>query len=245
MHGHSLAERGHALGKTAGGLAPESLDPVGERGARRLEQPRQLLVGELAGELDRRQARAVQDLVTVRVADPAQHARVGQRALDRVALARERRPERAEVGVEHLEPARIVLGERRRAAHQVDRRALLRAGLGHHERARREVERGHADLPRHARAGRLPVQAPGDHQMDDDEPLVLERDHHALAETPHAGDGAAEDVAEGRVHRAQDERRGQAQRLEARAADALAQRFHVDRHVGQLGHRTGIFSRVQ
>ena len=51
----------------------------------------------------------MQDLVRVRVADAAQDPRVGQRALERVVLARQGGPERREVRVEYLEPARIVL----------------------------------------------------------------------------------------------------------------------------------------
>ena len=58
--------------------------------ARRVVQPRDLLVVEIAASAERRQPRRVQDLVRVGVADAAEQVRIGQRALERVALAGER-----------------------------------------------------------------------------------------------------------------------------------------------------------
>ncbi len=55
-------------------------------------------------------------------------------------------------------------------------------------------------------AGRLPPQPSGDHQVQDEEELALERDDDPLAESPHVEDDLAFDLAD-RWHRgAQHER---------------------------------------
>ena len=79
---------------------------------------------ELCGQRQRRQPRAVQDLVRVGVADAAEQARIGQRALERVVLAREARGERLEVGVERLRARR---DRASRAPPRRARRAATRA----------------------------------------------------------------------------------------------------------------------
>src|SRR5439155_1341776 len=85
------------------------------------------LVGELARELHGREPRAVQDLVGVGVADPAQDRGIGQEPLERMVLADEGGAEGLDVGLEHLEPARVVLEERRLAMDQMDGGAAPRA----------------------------------------------------------------------------------------------------------------------
>jgi hypothetical protein len=104
---------------------------------RRGVQRRHLGVVEVAGAADGREVGGVQDLVAERVADAGEAARVGQRALDRAVLDRQPLPEGREVGLERLDTAPVVLGERGLAAHHVQRRAPGRAGLRDHERATR------------------------------------------------------------------------------------------------------------
>ena len=60
--------------------------------------------------------------------------------------ARSRAANAVDVGVEHLEPAHVERGERRRSAHDVKRCAALRARFGQRERAVREIE--HASVMR-------------------------------------------------------------------------------------------------
>ena len=58
----------------------------------------------------------MQNLVRVGIADPAQNPGIGQRALQRVILARQRVLERVDIDVVELEAAPIVAGERRVSA---------------------------------------------------------------------------------------------------------------------------------
>src|SRR5262245_884044 len=128
VDGHAVAECGHALREAAGRLSSKAVDPVGQRGPHRLEETGGLVGGQPAREHHRRQARAVEDLVGIRIADAAQEPRVGERALERVALARERSPEAGEIRLHHLDAARVVLAQRALAPDQVDGRAPARPG---------------------------------------------------------------------------------------------------------------------
>ena len=137
----------------------------------------ELLVGQRARQLERRQPRRVQDLVRVGVADAAEQMRIGERALQRVALAGERLVKLFARGVERLDAAGIERAQRRLAAHQLQRGALLRARFGEEQRAVLEGERGEHLLRPHPRflAGLPPAQPPGDHEVDDEKQVVGRR----------------------------------------------------------------------
>src|SRR5262250_1675711 len=106
----------------------------------------------------------MQYLVGVGVADAAEEPRVGEGAFQGVALADQHLPEALEAGVEDLDAAWIERRERGFTAHQMQRGALLRAGLGEQQRSRGEVEGGEAELPRDPRRALAPAKAAGDHQ---------------------------------------------------------------------------------
>ena len=153
MHRHVLAERGDFLGEAA-------VRPRARRRSihscrtslRRRVQALDLVLEHRPRQLDRRQLRAVQDLVAVGVADAREQVGIGQRALDGVVADEQPRAELVEVGVERLEAAAIEFGQRGRAAQQVHRGPLLRRRLGQQQRAVREVERRQADLAGDRRA---------------------------------------------------------------------------------------------
>ena len=174
----------------------------------------------------------MQDLVAVRVADAAQEPRVGERALEGVALAGERRAEGCEVGVEHLEAAGVEGRHGRRPAHDVQRGALLRARLREHQRAGRKLERGKSHLPRDARAGRPPVKAARDHQMEDEEEVALELEDDALADPAESDDASSHRLRERRVDRADEERRAEPHAHEGLVEHARRQVLDVDDDVG-------------
>ena len=66
-----------------------------------------LVPGQRAGQLERRQASAVKDLVGVCVADPAEEPWVGQGSLQGVVLAHERRIEIVKGGPERFQTAPV------------------------------------------------------------------------------------------------------------------------------------------
>ena len=104
------------------------------RGRRRAAQSPRV---ERVAQLERREPRAVQDLVGVGVADAAEEARIGEGALERVALAREGLAELPRrVAPSDLEAAAIERCEPGLALHDVQRRPPLGARLGEHQRPR-------------------------------------------------------------------------------------------------------------
>ncbi len=71
MNGH-LREKGRDLfGKVRAGLLGETLDPLAQNLLCRLVQRRELLGRELLCQTNRRQSRAVQDLIGIGVTDAA------------------------------------------------------------------------------------------------------------------------------------------------------------------------------
>src|SRR5262245_25010229 len=87
VHRHLGAKGGHALGKIRPALRAQTLGPLHEHGARSLTKTGDLLIRQLAREDERRQTRAMQDLVRIGVADSRKEAGIGERTLERVALA--------------------------------------------------------------------------------------------------------------------------------------------------------------
>ena len=179
----------------------------------------------------------MQDLVRVGVADAAEDVRIGQRALERVVLAHERRAEVLQRRAEHLDPARVVLRERLLAAHHVHRRAPLRAFLGEEQRPVLEVERGQAAPAGQRRGSLAPAQPPGDHQVDHEEELALEADHDALAEPAQLDHAPTGEGLDRRLDRAQHEHAAQPHAVEHAPLHVSLERAQVDLDVGQLGHR--------
>src|SRR5690606_27423731 len=141
--------------------------------------------------------------------------------------------ERIEIGLVELETAAVVRRDRRRAALDVKRRALLRARLRDEQLAGLEAD-AKCSLTRGRSGRRLPpLQAPGDHQVQHERELLLELNHDALAEPRYAFDAKPDDRVDRRLGRAQQERARQPDVRDAAAEDALAKRLDIDRDVGQ------------
>ena len=117
---------------------------------------------------------------------PLSRRGIGQRALERVVLAEQGRAERLEIGIQHLEPARIVRREAGLAFDHVQRCPLLRAELGQHQRAVRKIEAGMGDLARELRSPLAPVQPARDHQVQHQPQIAFEPDRDPLADTAQA-----------------------------------------------------------
>ena len=178
----------------------------------------------------------MQDLVGVGVADAGEQARVRQRALGRMVLARQRLAETGEVHSEHLDPPAVELRERRLSRDQMERGPLLRRGLGEHERAVGKVERRERPAAADLRPALSPVQPARDHQVQHQEQVSLEREDDPLADPPESDDPAALGLAKRRRDRPQQKRARQPHRLEPLADDARLERGEVAQDVRQLRH---------
>ncbi len=89
----------------------------------------------------------MEDLVRVGIADPAEEARIGQCALERVTLAHQPFGEVGPVAFEHLESAALEGLERGFTREEVDGCPARRARLGEGEDAGGELEQRERDLP--------------------------------------------------------------------------------------------------
>src|SRR5437763_2030602 len=128
----------------------------------------------------------MQYLVAVGVADAAEESRIGERALERMVFALQPLAKRFESGVLQLEPAHVEAGERRFALHEVKRGTLLRSRLGERECTGGKLEQREGESRRRLLTTREPAQPPGDHEVEHEKELVLEREHDALAHPAHA-----------------------------------------------------------
>ena len=98
------------------------------------------------------------------------------------------------------------------------------------------VEGVESDLPRDWRAVVEPLEAAGDHQMEDDEDRVVHFPDDPFAEPSQISNVPAFDVAERRIDRTQEKRAGQAHGREPLAEDPRAERMQIQLDVRQFGH---------
>ena len=163
----------------------------------------------------------MQDLVRVGVADAAERARIGERALEGVILRHVSRARNSSKRrIEHFEAAGIVPGELLRLRkHESEARRLVPASVSVKVPVSKTKE---ASAARFAalRPGGEPMQPPGDHQVQHQPVIALEPERDALAHAPNDDDAAAVQGIERRIERAQQERMGDPRRLEPRPAGA-------------------------
>src|ERR1700682_3525141 len=124
-------------------------------------------------------------LVGVGVADPAEQPWIRKRSLEGVILLNQPLGKTRRIGVEDLETASLELLERLFTSDQPERGASFRAGLGENQRSVREVERGEADLAGHFGSGGYPAETARNHEVNDEEEIVLELQDDALSHSPH------------------------------------------------------------
>jgi hypothetical protein len=168
----------------------------------------------------------VQDLVGVGVAHAAEEPRIGQRPLERVVLAAEDVGERGGRRLQDLEPRRL------HAPRHAQGRPLLRPGLAHRERPAVELE----DRLR-AALGRLPMQPPGDHEVQLEEEVVGELEDDPLADAADVARPLSFDGLQGRVDRPKQEGAAHDDAAQGAVENPLAQGLDVHFDVRQLRHR--------
>src|SRR5262245_21050954 len=123
----------------------------------------------------------MEDLVGIGVADPADGTRIGEGALERMVSLAKDGLKLIERRREQLEAPPVLRAEGISAAKHREPCAALRARLGEQQRSVREIEGRQRRLSRELHAERLPVEAPGDHQMENEPQFVIEPDGDALS----------------------------------------------------------------
>src|ERR1051326_4285529 len=88
----------------------------------------------------------------------------------------------------------------------MNRGALLSPGFSEDERSIREIERGERNAIRQWSAARLPMQSTRDHQVNDENEVVLEIDRDSLADSFHPGDALSRRARDRGIDRPHDKR---------------------------------------
>ena len=95
----------------------------------------------------------------------------------------------------------------------MQRRAFLGSGFGQKQRPGREVQGRQTQASRNASAFVLPLEAAGNHQMDNEEEAVIEFQNDLFAEAAQCLNGPATDGRDRRSDGPDDKRAGQAHAL--------------------------------
>ena len=118
----------------------------------------------------------MEDFVGERVADAVEGPGIGEGALEGVVAPGEPLGELRFGRGEYVEPASFELVERRPAFHHMERGTSLAPGFGEDQGALVEIKGGQGELRADRGPGPFPVEAAGDHQVDDQPGVMVEPD---------------------------------------------------------------------
>src|SRR5919108_2849663 len=116
------------------------------------------------------------------------------------------------------------------------RRAPLSARFSERERPCRKVKRCQRDPSEELATARTPAQPAGDHQMNDEVEIVVERERDAFADTVDRADTSTLDLRKRRIHRAQYEGADDLCLLDRLIDESRPERFEVGEYFGGVGH---------
>jgi len=191
---------------------------------------------ELSRLRERRELGGVEDLIGVGVADAGEDARVGEGALKCVIFGNEGLPEVLEAEGKDVQAAGVELGEGCLSLNEVQGGAAFRPGFGEDEGAVGEVEGGEIVAATEFGSGCSPVEAAGDHQVEDQEELAVKDEDDAFADAAKGKDLFAFERSDGWERGAEEEGAGDAEVLDRLAEDAGREGGEVGRDVGELWH---------
>src|SRR5687768_11470942 len=118
----------------------------------------------------------------------------------------------------------------------MNRGAALGPGLRERERSGWEVECRERYPPKELSAARPPAQTAGDHEMNHEIQIVLEREHDSLAKAIERAYTFAFDLYERRLDRSKHKGAENPRVLYALTDHPWCQRLEIGENVGHLGH---------
>jgi hypothetical protein len=236
VNGHVWSKRGHFFWEICGGFGAEFFDPERKRVARSGEECLPLGRLQFVCDRDGREFGGVEDFVGVGVADPAENARIGERAFESAIFGGERGAKGIEIGGENFQATGIDGAETVFTNEKMQRCAMLGAGFGEDQRAVGKIEGGKIVTTCELCVLRTPVQAAGNHQMKHNPEIVIEADGDAFADTAKFADSEAVDSGDGRLRGAEKEQASDADVVEGLVEDARFEGGEVGDDVGKFGH---------
>jgi hypothetical protein len=236
VDGHVVAEGGNFFGEVVGGFGVEAGYPELKGVAGGGVEALPLFGGEFVGELDGGETGGVEDLVGVGVADAGEDARVGEGSLEGTVFGDEGGAEVFEAGGEDVDSAGVDFSCGGFVWEEVEGGAAFGAGFGEDERPVGKVEGGEVVSAAECRAGLFvegaPVEAAGDHEVEDEPEAVVEFDGDAFADAVQGTDVVAFEFFDGWVDCAEQEGAGYAEVGEGLAYDAWLEGGEVGGDIG-------------
>ena len=174
----------------------------------------------------------VEDLVGVGVADAGEDARIGEGSFEGAVFYGEGGAEAGEIGGEDVDSARVDVVCGGLVCEEMERGSAFGACFGEDEGPVGEVEGGEVIAASEFCAEGAPVEAAGDHEVQDEPDAVVELEDDAFADAMERADGVALDFFDARLDGAEEERTGDADVGEGLADDARLQSGEVGRDVG-------------
>lgn len=201
-----------------------------------IEQADYLVVAHRPREPQGRKPRRMNYLIRIGISDSRENPWIGESPFQGMVLSTNGRHELIQSGGHRLDAARIMLPQCSLTNDNIKRRAMFAAGLGHMKRACREIERGEADPRNQHRARTAPPKASGNHEMNHEVVIAIQRNHHPLSNATNPRHLSVADGLYRRLRSAQKERLGDSSPLQGLAHDSTTDRREVSFDVGQFRH---------
>ena len=234
VHGHFGAECGDFLGKSGGSFRAKAGDPGIQGLLEGVVELRPVGVCEAAGELHGGEPGGVENLVGVGVAAAGEDARVGEGALEGAIFPGEGQAEGFEAAVEDFQAAGVDFSQGGFRPEEEEGCAPFGASFRQLQRSGGEVKSGEGVAAGELGCGGTPVEAAGNHEVQDEPDVVFEAEGDALADAAQAGDALAFGFADGRVDGAEEE-----EPVDTDGQERLAE--HPGLKGGEVGHDVGEF----
>src|SRR5579871_1764788 len=178
----------------------------------------------------------MEDFVGVSVADTAEQAWVGERALERVVFRSQSFTESFEIGVEDVNPARINGFECGFVVEEMKRCTALGSSFGKNQRSVGEIEGCEILAASEFGAGITPVKTPRDHEMKAEPVIIVETESDALSDAAKFADNMAFHARNRWSHCTEQKSIRNTDMLKGLADDARFERSEIGSNVGKFGH---------
>ncbi len=242
VDGHAFAESRHVLGEVGAGFGFQVVDPVPEGSLGGFVEAMPGFIRQFVGLGERGELGGVENFVGVRVADATAETGVGESSLEGVIFAGEGDAEGFWGGGEDVDAAGVEGAEGSFALDDVEGGSAFGSGFGEGQGPVGEVEGGEVMTSFGGVGSGLPVEASGDHHVEDEVDVVVGSEGDPFTEAADLGDG----VVAGGFGRGRDgseqEGRQDTDGLDGLTEDAGVEGVDPDGDVGELGQFLSIVS---
>ena len=178
----------------------------------------------------------MQDLVRVGVADATEEFRIRQGAFERVVFAEQHVAKRLGAALHDLDTTGCKRLQLPGTAQHVDGRAFFCGGLREHQGSVCKRKCGQINFSGWPGVGLFPVESAGNHQVKDDEQVVIEFPDDSLADAAQPADPSAGTICYVGIECTNNKRAANGYRTNLVFPNEPVKRSKVNGNVGKLGH---------